>query len=373
MDLPYVDTIPARGRTYYYYRRGKLRQRIRGNPDEPGFLEAYAAIHAAAQAADAKAAASEPGVAPGSMAALIRAYRTSPEWRALKPATHSDYEKALGPLEARYGHLAIATMPRAFVFGLRDAYATKPNPDPKQPPIPTPRRANRMVAVLSILLSWCVDRGWRPDNPALRPKKLKTGEGWRPWTAAELAAFEACADIAPELKLAVVMAAASGQRGEDLVTMAWSAYDGTAIEVVQAKTGARVWVPLHATAKARVDAAPRRAVTILTRPDGKPWKIDHFRHAMGAAIRAAGLSGVVTHGLRATAATWLAEAGCSEREIMAITGHTSSASVSRYTRQADRKRQATAAVTKLERYRGGAPAGAEGQVEAWVPSPVEKR
>jgi len=100
----------------------------------------------------------------------------------------------------------------------------------------------------------------------------------------------------------------------------------------------------------RLAAAPRTADNILTRLDGKRGKIDHFRHAMSDAIRASGLKGVVTHGLRATAATWLAEAGCSEGEIMAITGHSTSASVARYTRGEHQKVQATAAIEKLERH-----------------------
>ncbi|WPP23415.1 tyrosine-type recombinase/integrase [Komagataeibacter rhaeticus] len=89
----------------------------------------------------------------------------------------------------------------------------------------------------------------------------------------------------------------------------------------------------------------------MTGANGKPWKIDHFRHEMGAQIRAAGLEGIVTHGLRTTAAKWMAEAGCSEREIMAITGHTSPAMVSRYVREADQKRRAQSAATKVTRYR----------------------
>jgi integrase len=39
-------------------------------------------------------------------------------------------------------------------------------------------------------------------------------------------------------------------------------------------------------------------------------------------------------------ATWLAERGCSEREIMAVTGHKSVSEVSRYTKAADQSRLA---------------------------------
>ncbi|WP_130731724.1 tyrosine-type recombinase/integrase [Komagataeibacter xylinus] len=76
-----------------------------------------------------------------------------------------------------------------------------------------------------------------------------------------------------------------------------------------------------------------------------------FQTAVSMAIRGAGLQGIVWHGLRATAAKWMAEAGCSERENMSITGHTSSAMVGRYVREASQKRQARSAATKVAEYR----------------------
>ena len=54
------------------------------------------------------------------------------------------------------------------------------------------------------------------------------------------------------------------------------------------------------------------------------------------------------HGLRKCAARKLAEAGCSEQEIMSVTGHRTSAMVAHYTKGANKKRQANAAITKLE-------------------------
>ena len=52
------------------------------------------------------------------------------------------------------------------------------------------------------------------------------------------------------------------------------------------------------------------------------------------------------HGLRKAAARRLAEAGCTEHEIAAITGHASLREVARYTRAADQRRLADAAMTK---------------------------
>ena len=65
-------------------------------------------------------------------------------------------------------------------------------------------------------------------------------------------------------------------------------------------------------------------------------------------LKRLGIRGLVFHGLRATAATRLAEAGATDRELMAILGHRSARMVTRYTRGADQKRLATAAITKLQ-------------------------
>lgn len=45
----------------------------------------------------------------------------------------------------------------------------------------------------------------------------------------------------------------------------------------------------------------------------------------------------------------LAEAGCTTDEIKAITGHTTSRMVEHYTKGADQKKRASAAILKLER------------------------
>jgi hypothetical protein len=49
-----------------------------------------------------------------------------------------------------------------------------------------------------------------------------------------------------------------------------------------------------------------------------------------------------------TAARRLAEAGCTEHEIAAITGHASLREITRYTKAADQKRLAAAAMEKVK-------------------------
>jgi integrase len=54
------------------------------------------------------------------------------------------------------------------------------------------------------------------------------------------------------------------------------------------------------------------------------------------------------HGLRKAAARRLAEAGCSEHEIAAITGHASLAELRVYTKAVNQKRLAESAMAKVK-------------------------
>jgi integrase len=93
-------------------------------------------------------------------------------------------------------------------------------------------------------------------------------------------------------------------------------------------------------------------MTIVAGTKGRPYTESGFRTMFFGLIkrlRAAGLVGfgLSFQGLRTTAATALAEAGCSTQSIMAVTGHATEAMAAHYTRQANRKEQARAAVAKL--------------------------
>ncbi len=135
--------------------------------------------------------------------------------------------------------------------------------------------------------------------------------------------------------------------------MKWTDYDGASLYVEQQKGRKRVkiWVECHRMLRTALDT--RRAalahrtpvpLTILARPDGKPWKVNDFQKAAGKAIRAAGLSEVVWHGLRGSAASWAADGGATEKMIQALLGHLIAGASQRYARGADQRRLASAAV-----------------------------
>jgi len=61
----------------------------------------------------------------------------------------------------------------------------------------------------------------------------------------------------------------------------------------------------------------------------------------------AAVCSVTCFGLRKAAAARLAELGCTEQEIMSITGHKTSKEIARYTKSANQKVRAERAIDKM--------------------------
>ena len=202
INLPYLNAVTAKRRTYWYYRRGGMRQRIEGEPGTPTFLDSYNLIHAAFEA--------EPrtGAAPGSFSALVTAFLESPEYKVLGSRAQQEYRRYLDEMRERFGGLSYRSISRRFVFGYRDSMADKPS------------KANHAVKVLRRLLSYAVDRELLKMNPATRVKTLKTGDGWAPWPDAAIERFKenSCGPARPAFMLALF----TDQRKRDILAMRWS-------------------------------------------------------------------------------------------------------------------------------------------------------
>lgn len=291
------------------------------------------------------------GPAIRTVESIVRAYRASPAFTKLRPNSKRNYERALEDIVVHYGEIDIKKIKRRHVLTLRDGYANQP------------ARANQVHVVFGVILQFAVEREFIDYHPALRIKTLATGE-YATWTD-DLVARAITPGILPEwARRAIVLGLYTGQREGDCIRMTWADYDGSAIRVVQEKTGAKLWVPCHAALRAELSTWKEGATspTILVRAAGVPFKdgpsfatlfsrcLRHKDEKTAKHTRPE-FVGYVFHGLRKVAATRLAEAGCSAHEIAAITGHATLAMVEHYTRAADQRRRATAAITKLENFR----------------------
>lgn len=274
-----------------------------------------------------------------SVARIIDQWQRSPEWKAYAPATVRRRNYGLAFLDA-YRRWRIGDMSRGLMLEIRDMIAEARGNG----------AAASFIDTASALFTFALDRGHRSDHPLIKMKRLKMGE-WRAWTEGEIAV--ALERFPAYLRRAVVLGLYTGQRSGDCAAMRWNDYDGDGIAVAQQKTGERLWIPCHDILKAEIATWPREAVTILATSKGQPWKTASFQQTIHREIkRHPELRDVQFHGLRKSAAARLAEAGCSVHEIAAVTGHQTLKMVQHYTKAADQKKRATAAIIKLQDAKG---------------------
>jgi integrase len=120
------------------------------------------------------------------------------------------------------------------------------------------------------------------------------------------------------------------------------------IHVIQEKTGAELWVPIRPELSAAMKAFPAKGLTLIGDPNGRPLKRAALSRLMRDAIREAGLPArCVSHGLRKAAMRRLAEDDATTNQIAAVSGHKTLKEVERYTKAAEQKKLARAAMDKL--------------------------
>jgi integrase len=164
-----------------------------------------------------------------------------------------------------------------------------------------------------------------------------------------------------------------GQRRADAVRMGWQHVRNGKIAVRQEKTNTPLLIPtIHPDLEKALAATSRTNLTFLVTKDGKPFSPDGFGNWFRIRCDEAGLPQCSFHGLRKLAATRLADAGCSERQIMSITGHKSVSEVSRYTKARDQSLLAEQAMAKvLTTGRQGDRAEGEQKLSS-TPNPLDK-
>jgi integrase len=85
----------------------------------------------------------------------------------------------------------------------------------------------------------------------------------------------------------------------------------------------------------------------LVTQSGVGFTAGGFGNWFRGACRAAGIPDRSAHGLRKSVATRLADAGCTEAQIKAVTGHQTSKEVERYTKARDQRLLAEAAFAMI--------------------------
>jgi integrase len=275
-------------------------------------------------------------VKPGSVAAVVAEYFDSQEFFASKSADTQRMRRGiLERFRAAYGDRPMALLPPEWIEALLDA---KP-----------PHAARSWFVTLRSLCQFALKRGYLRADPT-RDIKLRAikSDGFHTWTEEEIAAFEAHHPIGSKPRLALALLLYTAQRRSDVVRMGRQHIRNGEFTLKQQKTGTELPpIPVHPHLQAVLDATPSEHLTFLVTATGKPYG----GNALSAQFRkwcdGAGLpKRCKPHGLRKAACRRLAEDGCSEREIMAISGHVTSKEIARYTKAADLARLARNAMAK---------------------------
>jgi integrase len=194
-------------------------------------------------------------------------------------------------------------------------------------------------------------------------------DGFHSWTEDEIARFEACHPIGSRARLAFALLLYTGQRRSDVIRMGPQHIRDGLIRVKQVKTGAELLLPVVPQLQEIIAASSIGQMIFLMTQYGRPFGDDGFGHWFRAECIKAGLPHCSAHGLRKACARRLADAGCSQHEIAAITGHASLHEIVRYTKGANQKRLAMSAMQKAH---GPGGQNETGSASVNGPNPVDK-
>ena len=337
-----VEDTDRHGSVRLYYRRSGVKIRLRGPIGSPEFLTDYRA--AAAAPKEQAATSTLPGrVIPKSLRWLCVEYFKSAMFKELDARTQKVRRSILERASQEKGrgdHPYSLLMPR-HLRKWRDEMMDRPE------------AANGMLKAVRQLFKFAVRYDHHDRNPAAEVEYLssKNPEGFHSWTLGEIETFEGKHPIGTTARLTLALALYTGQRRSDLVLFGRQHIRDGWLSFTQHKNRntnpVRMEIPIIPELQRIIDASETVKLPFLLPAFRRPFTSNGFGNRFRKWCDEAGLSQCSVHGLRKAAAARLAELGCTEQEIMAITGHRTSKEVTRYTRAARQKTRAESALRRL--------------------------
>lgn len=275
---------------------------------------------------------------------VIRLYLGSPAFEKLAPGTRANYLRLLrlAEKEGALGDVPVAVIRPALVRGFLDGMASRPG-----------KQVCALVAIKAVD-KWAVEHDLLHNSITFGIKLDGGGDGHQPWNERQIET--AIRHAKPEVSRVIMVASATGQRGSDLIKMAWSDLEEIegrlGIHVTQKKTKVELWIPFTRALESVVKTWERRPAPLLLRDDGRPWSSRETLTVTWVRERDSNpelriCRGLVLHGLRASACVRLRRLGCSEAEISAMVG-LSIPMVTRYCRKSVQQENAMAAVHRID-------------------------
>src|ERR1700761_565387 len=322
LRLPYVNEYVDRtGKLRRYFRRGAVRGALPGDVGSDEFMAAYQKLLGSKPAVPASKIADSLGL-------LITEFYASRAFKDIKPSSRATYKAALEPLARKHGHRTARITHRQAAKIIAEMRETKP------------AMANLTKRVLQALYKYAVKTGWVDANPIIGIDPFKTG-AHHTWTEGELQGFEKRWPIGTRQRLAYSLLLYTTQRVGDVCKMRRADLVAGELHVIQQKTGTELYLPFVEEIQRALAACSIKGLTLFVREDGKQMTRAGLTSFMRDAVEKAGLPAkCVAHGLRKAGMRRLAEAGKTEKQIAAVSGHKSLREIQRYTEAADQRKLA---------------------------------
>ncbi len=343
-DFPYLveDFGPDKVYRYYVRRKGK-KVRIHDSLGSPTFARAYVEAMEVLEAGNGVKGRSAFRAAPeGTLGWLSAQYFGSQRFQRLNQRSQATrrlvIEECLREPAKPGSKVTMAACPlskvtAAVVMMLMERKAGLPG------------AANNRKKYLSSMFGWAVKAKHLAANPARDAERVDyASEGFHTWSIEEVRQFEARHPIGTRARLALALLLFLGARRGDMVQFGRQHIRSGELRFIPNKTRYRRMTPVVRSilpALAEVIAkSPCGDLTFLVTAYGKPFTAAGFGNWFRVRCDEAGLPHCSAHGLRKAGATLAADAGASERMLMAMFGWTSPAEAALYTRAADDRKLA---------------------------------
>jgi integrase len=360
-DYPGVSSFTDnRGKTRWRFRKTGFRTvYLPGEPHTKPFDDAYQAAIEGRTARLRAEVVRMPGAShPASLKAAWRLLQETAKWKALDPESRSLYTRYIEEyLKTPLGTMTVGDGPVAdfkprHVAAALDAWGG------------TPHKARILLVMLQKLMRVAIREEWIQYDPTYGAERpVTTTKGKAAWPPHVCAQFERHWPIGSAPRTAYELAKWLGTRRSDVASIRWDQLvteiiDGEAVEgfkFIQHKGRNRqnAFAKFHPISPMLAEAlAPlsRETETVLSKPDGQPYKIKSMTTMMWHWRKAAGIkSGYSLHGLRHAMGGLLADAGATAHQSRDVLGHATMAEVERYAKSRNQAKTATAGMKAVVR------------------------
>src|SRR5262245_60696262 len=211
----FVQRKRAKGKDYYYFRWHDVYRRLPDNPNSEAFRAEYA------KALSSIAPEREQPIVRGSVRALIRDFKDTPEWKALAPKTQADYARVLDHLRP-IGDFQANNVRRQHVIRMRNKIGSNT------------RTQDLFVHAVSRMFGIGMDLGYTDRNPAARIARLNDPQSFDPWLLTAHQTFIA-SEMPQWMRTAYMLGLWTAQREGDILRLARARYDGAGFSIRQGR------------------------------------------------------------------------------------------------------------------------------------------